>query len=110
MEHISLVLELVNNMKIKIDDKIILDLTDTMRKVICNDIKSEEFDEDIERRIKMIIMEKYDACYKRLKEKWDKELEQRGYEFIPTDRNKYAELVFSQPDYKSRSEREKHGN
>lgn len=93
-------------MKIILDNKIILDITDTMRKVICNEIRETEFDKDIERRIVYMILEKHDACFKRLKEQWDPLLATRGIEMIPTNKEKYAQLVFSQPDYKSRSERE----
>lgn len=92
-------------MKIMIDNKIILDITETMKKVICNEIRSEAFEADMERRIIYMIFEKYNACFKRLKEEWDTKLEQRGIESIPTNKDKYAELVFSQPDYKNRSNR-----
>lgn len=96
-----------SEIKITLDDKVILKISDTMRKVICNDIKSQEFTSDIERRLVYTIMDKYLSCFKRLKDNWDPILESRGIETIPTNKEKYAELVFSQPDYKSRSEREK---
>lgn len=92
-------------MIIKSDDEVLLIINDTMKKVICNDILSDEFNEDIKFRIVSSVVDKYRACFFRLKEEWDPKLAQRGYESIPTDPDKYAELVFSQPDYKSRSER-----
>lgn len=94
------------DMKIKIDDKVIYDLTDTIKKVICNEIHIEEFDEDIERRLTWIVSHKYEQCFRRLKAEWDDKLASRGIKYIPTDRTQYAELVFSQPDYKGRSARE----
>lgn len=92
---------------IKINDKPILFITDTMKKVICNDIKENEYDADIERRLVWSIMGKYQACFDRLKAEWDPKLAKKGIEMIPTDQSKYAELVFSQPEYQNRTEREK---
>ena len=94
-------------MKLKLDDKILLDIDDTIKGVICNDILSEEYDEDVERRLKWVIMHKFEQCFARLKAEWDPKLAAKGIEMIPTNKEKYAELVFSQPDYKNRSERER---
>jgi len=53
-----------------------------------------------------IIRMKYDACLGRLKKEWTPKLLSRGIE-IPTDRDVFAGLVFSQPDYKDRQQRDK---
>jgi hypothetical protein len=97
----------MKTMKIILDEYLIWELNPIMQKVIQNDIKSEIFYDDMARRLRWVIESKYEACFKRLKEEWDPKLAQRGIESIPTNNDKYAELVFSQPDYKSRSEREK---
>lgn len=94
------------NMIIKINDQPLLEITEVMKKVICNDIRSEEYDEDMARRIVHTLLSKYEACFDRLKSEWDPKLAKRGIEMIPTNKEKYAELVFSQPDYKSRTERD----
>lgn len=95
-------------MKIQVDGKSVLDLNETKQKVIKRDIPDEIFQEDMERRVHYAINHKYEQCFKRLKEEWDQKLKGR-VESVPTDPDKYAELVFSQPDYKSRSQREKEG-
>lgn len=93
-------------MKISVDDVEILTLNDTQKKVIKNDIPDELFEEDMKRRILYILIHKYDQCLRRLKEEWIPKLKDAGVKSIPTDDSEFAELVFSQPNYKSRSERE----
>lgn len=93
-------------MLVKIDDKLILDITETIFNVIRNEISDKDIIEDIERRLQWIIIHKFEQCFQRLKAEWDPKLAARGIEMIPTNKEKYAELVFSQPDYKSRSERD----
>lgn len=91
-------------LKLKINDKEILNITDTMLKVLGNDLL--EVPQEVERRAIWAIMSKYDACFARLQAEWLPKLSSRNIESIPTNKDKFAELVFSQPDYKSRSERE----
>jgi hypothetical protein len=93
-------------MKVFLDNKEILNISDTMFKVIANDI-AEDVAGDIERRLAWVITHKYEQCFSRLKAEWDPKLATRNIEMIPTNKEKYAELVFSQPDYKNRSERER---
>jgi len=92
-------------MKIKLDEKVILDISDTMLKVLADDI-NDEIVSDIERRLVWVITSKYVGCINRLQAEWDSKLASRNIEMIPTNKEKYAQLVFSQPDYKSRSERD----
>jgi len=94
-------------MKIKFNDMLILDISDTMQKVICNDIQEHDLKDHIIHVIRCSVMHKYGACFERLKAEWDPKLVKRGIEMIPMNSEKYAELVFSQPDYKGRTEREK---
>jgi len=93
-------------MKIQIDGKDLFELTETQKKVIKNDIKSEIFEEDMKRRIFYIINHKYEQCFKRLKAEWEPKLAAKGVESIPTGKAAFAQLVFSQPEYKDRSARE----
>jgi hypothetical protein len=92
-------------MKIKIDDKEILELSETQKKVIRNDIPSDVFDEDMERRVKHVLTHKYEQCFKRLKEEWEPKMKARGVESIPLDADAFAEQVFALEDYKNRSQR-----
>jgi hypothetical protein len=95
-------------MKISVNDVEIFTLSETQKKVIQNDICCNAFEEEMKRRLQYILIdEKYRKCFERLKAEWDKKLADRGVEFIPTNPDAYAELVFSQPDYKNRSARDK---
>lgn len=93
-------------MIIKVDDETILELSETQKKVIMNDILSDEFDADMKRRVKYILIHKYKKCFERLKIEWDKKLKDRGVKSIPLDQEEYAQLVFSQNDYLDRKKRD----
>ena len=93
-------------MKISVDDKELFTLTETQKNVIKNDIHADIFDEDMKRRLHYILTHKYERCFERLKKEWEPKLKERGVEMIPTNEEKFSELVFSQPDYKNRSQRE----
>ena len=92
-------------MKISVDGKHLFELSETQKKVIKNDILEEIFDEDMKRRLHYILNHKYERCYLRLKQEWEPILSKR-YQSLPTNPDKFAELVFSQSDYKNRSQRE----
>ena len=93
-------------MKVKVDNQDLFELTDIQKKVIKNDIASEIFEEDMKRRLFYIINHKYNRCFERLKKEWEPKLAAKGLESIPTDKDAFAELVFSQPEYEDRSARE----
>ena len=93
-------------MKIKVNDELLFELTDTQKKVIKNDIDANIFDEDMKRRIFYIINHKYEQCFKRLKAEWEPKLAAKGVESIPTDKDAFAQLIFAQPEYKDRSARD----
>ena len=93
-------------MKISVDDKELFTLTDIQKQVICNDIHQDIFDTDMQRRLQWVLMHKYERCFGRLKAEWDQRLIANGVKMVPTDPDEYAKLVFSQPDYKCRSQRD----
>ncbi len=93
-------------MKISVNDVELFSLSDTQKKVICNDISTVIFDEDMKRRLQYILTHKYEQCFKRLKIEWDAKLEAAGVASIPTNRDAYAELVFALPAYKDRAARD----
>jgi len=97
-------------MKIKVDNVDLFELSETQKKVIKNDIHSDNFEEDMKRRLKYILMHKYERCFERLKKEWDQKLITNGVESVPTNPDAYAELVFSQPNYKDRKSREIENN
>ena len=94
-------------MKISVDGKEIFALSETQKKVIQNDILSEIFEEDMHRRLQYILIHKYEECFKRLKLEWEPKLSQNGVKMVPTDPDELAELIFKQPNYKNRSQRDK---
>lgn len=93
-------------MKISVDGIEILALAETQKKVIKDYVKSEIFEEDMKRRIRWVINEIYNESFKRLKSRWDSKLESNGIKSLPISKDAYAELVFSQPNYKDRTARD----
>jgi hypothetical protein len=94
-------------MKISVDDKELFTLSDVQKQVIQNDIHADEFDEDMKRRLRWVLMHKYEECFKRFKAEWDIKLAANGVKMMPIDPEEYAQLVFAQPNYKDRAAREK---
>lgn len=93
-------------MKVYLNEFEILELNETQLAVISNDIPELELEDDLKRRLKYIITSKYDACYKRLFDEWFPKLAARGVASIPTDKDAFAQLVFSQSDYLDRAGRD----
>lgn len=81
-------------------------LNEIKKNVIKDCINRDIFDEDMKRRIEWILNHKYEQCYKRFKEEWDPKLIANGVQSVPTDPDAYAQLVFSQPNYKDRKARD----
>lgn len=94
-------------MKIKVDEKDVFELTEVQKQVIKNDIHEDLFEEDMKRRLHYILTHKYEQCFKRLKEEWEPKLKKSGLKQLPVDDEEYAKLIFSQPGYQSRKQREK---
>jgi hypothetical protein len=93
-------------MKISINDIEIFTLTEIQKTVIKNDINEDELNQDMARRLEYILINKYDNCFSRLKLEWDQKLIDNGIESIPTNKDAYAQLVFSQPNYLDRKARD----
>lgn len=93
-------------MKISCDDQELFTLTPIQIKCIENNIRSSECKADLHRRIKWVLMHKYEQCFKRLKEEWEQKLKLNGVTSIPLDEEEFCQLVFSQPNYKDREARE----
>lgn len=93
-------------MKISVNDSVLFTLSETQKKVICNDIHADEFEADMNRRLQYILTHKYEQCFKRLFEEWMPKLKEKGVKSIPLDESEFAELVFAQPEYKCRKTRE----
>lgn len=96
-------------MKISVDDVELFRLTEVQKKVIKNDISSEIFDEDMKRRLQYILMHKYEKCMERLSQEWMPKLASRVSQ-VPTDKDALAQLIFSQEDYKDRTQKDREYN
>lgn len=94
-------------MKISVDGRDLFTLSETQKKVIRDEVQDEIFESDMKRRLQYILTHKYEQCFKRLKEEWEPKLRANGVKMIPTDPDEFAELVFAQPNYKNRSQRER---
>jgi hypothetical protein len=93
-------------MKISVDGVEVFELSETQKKVIQNDICCHSFAEDMKRRLQWILVdEKYQKCFERLKKHWEPILVTR-YQSLPTNPDDLANLIFSQPDYKNRTVRD----
>lgn len=94
-------------MKFSVNDKVVFELSETQVKVIQDNVFSEKFEKTMGERVKWVIERKFLDSLKHLKEEWIPKLKQAGVEAIPLDDEKFAELVFSQKEYKARSEKDK---
>jgi len=92
-------------MKVQVNGQDLFELTEIQKKVIQNEIAEKDFDADMKRRLEWILKHKYERSFERLKQQWDPILSKR-LSSIPTDPDQYANLVFSQQDYKNRSVRD----
>lgn len=93
-------------MKISVNNKVLYTLSEVQKQVIKNDIHTDIFDEDMNRRLQWVLTHLYEQSFMKLKSEWDAKLAVNGVEMIPTDPDAYAQLVFSQPNYKDRAARE----
>jgi hypothetical protein len=91
-------------MQFFVNDELIKELTPTQLKVIAHDLLN--VDEEMRRRVHDILMAAYERSFANIKHQWEIKLAERGEEFIPTNKDAFAELVFKQPDYKNRAQRE----
>jgi hypothetical protein len=93
-------------MKVSVNDVEIYTISTVQEDVIKDYVSSVVFDEDLNRRLFWVLNELYNQSYKQLKNTWEQKLIDRGVTSIPTDKDLFAQLVFSQPDYKDRSTRD----
>ncbi len=93
-------------MRILVDDVLLFELSETQKKVICDNVNEDIFDEDMKRRLQYILMHKYEECMKELRKKWSPVLVEEGALSITTDNDEFAQLIFDRPDYKSRKQRD----
>lgn len=86
-------------MRVLANDEEILNLSDIEKQILCDDIHADNLDADIKRRLAWVINHKIQFNVKRLRDQWLPKLKDR-VEAVPTDDLAFAQLVFSQEDYK----------
>jgi len=96
-------------MKISVNDHVILELNETQLGVLGDEISKMKLEEDLKRRIKWVLTHKYENCFARLKKEWEPKLVANGITSFPADKDEFAQLVFSQEDYKDEDKRVQDG-
>jgi hypothetical protein len=92
-------------MKISVDGQHVFELNETKKNVLKWEIQDHLFDADMKRRLQWVLMHKYETVFEAFKKEWEPRLKANGVKAIPLDNDEFAQLVFSQPDYKSRVQR-----
>ncbi len=93
-------------MKISVDNKDLFTLSETQKKVIKDYLHEDIFEDDMRRRLHWVLTHLHDEAFKRLKAEWEPKLLANGVKSFPADPEEFAELVFKQPQYKNRKQRE----
>lgn len=90
---------------IKADGQEIFRVTPTHKRMISlvHDMNPDDY---CEQKMAWILKHKYERCMERLRNEWTERLAAKGVTEVPSDDDEFAELVFSQDDYKNRSTRE----
>ena len=97
-------------MKISVNDKELFTLTDHQKQVIAHVIPDSMFEEDMKRRLHWVLLHKYEHTFEALKNEWIPKLQQAGITSVPLDNEALANLIFSQPNYKNRTQLEAEAN
>lgn len=93
-------------MKVSVDDLEIFTLSEIQKRVIMNDVHEDVFEDDMKRRLHYVLSHKYERCLDRMQKEWIPKLKEKGVESIPLNNDLFADLVFSQPEYKDRKVRD----
>lgn len=93
---------------VKVDGQDLFEIDETKKMLLKSSEVKDSCCVDLSKeKLKWILQHKYERCMFRLRQEWETRLSKKGVKEIPVDDDAFAELVFSQPDYKNRSEREK---
>lgn len=99
-------------MKVKVDipslniiDKPVYELTDIHQAIIQNDIHADIFFDDMQRRLRWVLEHKLERCQERLIKEWHPKLSE-SHASLPTCKDALCEIIFSDPEYKCRKQRE----
>lgn len=90
-------------MKISVNDQELYTLTTTQLQVLGDAINS-DLQEDLKRRLKWVLIHKFEEVMKDMKSEWIPKLQANGVTMMPIDNEEFARLVFSQPNYVSKKQ------
>lgn len=93
-------------MKISINDVELFTLNEIQKKVIMDYLPASIFEDDMKRRLNWVLIHLYEQAFIQFKQRNEPLLLANKIESMPTDPDKFAELVFSQPNYQDRAARD----
>jgi hypothetical protein len=95
-------------MKLKVDDEVVLEITENDLTLLKSYIPEEILVEDIKRRVSWVISHLLDMSFVQFKLQWEPQLQMDvGVSSLPKERNDYVKLVVSRSYYKSKSKQNK---
>jgi hypothetical protein len=86
-------------MKFYVDSVCVLELSPVQEQILLSGIPADVFVSTMQQRVVWVINQVIDGSFDSLFNKWLPILQGR-YDSVPSNRDKFAELIFSQPDYK----------
>jgi len=96
---------------IKVDDQDFFEISDVTKKLLKSSIAKDcDCIEWAKERLQWVLNHKYERCMERLRKEWEPRLLKEGVKEFPVDDDAFAELVFKNPEYKNRSQRDKESN
>ena len=89
-------------MKFYVDSVCVLELSPVQEQILLSGIPADVFVPTMQQRVVWVINQVIDGSFDSLFNKWLPILQGR-YDSLPSNPDKFAELIFSQPDYKPAS-------
>jgi len=86
-------------MKFYVDSVCVLELSPVQEQILLSGIPADVFLPTMEQKVVWVINQGITGSFDNLFNKWLPILQTR-YDSVPSNRDKFAELIFSQPDYK----------
>lgn len=93
-------------MQISIDNQNLISISDEQKAIMRFCYPTDKIDDLIKDRVSWIVNELCTQTFNLMKKEWEPKLIARGVESLPADKIAFSQLVFSQPDYKDRAQRE----
>jgi hypothetical protein len=94
------------HLSVAVDGKEVFKVTPLQKKILVH-LGKKDPDEHCHSQMAWILAHKYERCMERLRREWEPKLLSMDISYFPLDDDDFAKLIFSQPNYKNRSQREK---